>query len=277
MVLYSQEAHQYLVGDDQKAYFSESDDWIDATSAGYELIRGKETFLHSGNDFYQGTNFDSPGWDNMVRGNRGSDSLQGSWAAPSRDHLRGGKDSDSLDGGIGGNDFLHAARGDDWIWGSDDSSILRGGKGSDRIFGGNSRDVLLGAIGKDYLEGGGGSDLFMLRTNLTHGGSMNASTNIAEADRITDFNVADDYVILPGVVSHNDVWVTVDGADAVINVWDGEKQLIAGVIEGIAVGFDPGISDARIIAGGLADQINVETESSDAFLANPFLLDSFGI
>ena len=88
MVLYSGEANQYVVGEDEVAYFSNSSDLIDA-EFGYELIRGQETLLHSGDDTYFGTSYDSIGWDNAVSGNRGNDFLQGSWVAPSRDLFRG--------------------------------------------------------------------------------------------------------------------------------------------------------------------------------------------
>ena len=274
MVLYSGEAHQYVVGEDEKAYFSNLSDFVDAES-GYELIRGQEILMHSGDDLYFGTSFDSLGWDNVVSGNRGNDFLQGSWVAPSRDLFRGGKDNDSLNGGVGGNDFLHGAWGDDALQGSGDSSILRGGKGDDFINGGQSRDVLMGAVGKDHLWGGGGSDFFMLRTDVTPDGYANLVANQVEADRILDFNAAEDYVILPGVNSHDDVYYDVEGANTVIKVWDGQTELIAGVIEGIAGAqgvWDPGITDERVIVGDLAERIDTQTNSIDAFLANPMML-----
>jgi len=276
MVLISNVTDQYLIGEDGKAYFSQSSDWIDA-EAGYEMIRGKDTVLNSGDDSYFGTSFDSLGWDNNVHGNRGNDTLIGSWLAPSRDYFRGGKDVDVLDGGVGGSDFLHAARGDDSIWGSDDSSILRGGKGDDWIRGGQERDLLMGAVGKDELRGDGGSDLFMLRTDVTRDGYANLVANTVEADRIVDFDAAVDYVIVPGVSSHNDVRYDVEGNDTIVKVWTGQEELIAGVIEGIAMGaFDPGITDARVIVGGLADQVMMETNSAAAFLNNPNMLYEFG-
>ena len=276
MVLISNTTDQYLIGDDGTAYFSQSGDFINA-EAGFEMIRGKHTLMHSGDDTYLGTGFDSLGWDNVVSGNRGNDQLQGSWMAPSRDFFRGGKDNDVLDGGLGGGDFLHGAWGDDTIWGSADSSILRGGKGDDWITGGQERDLLMGAVGKDELWGNGGSDFFMLRTDETYDGYSNLVSNVVEADRIRDFNAAEDYVIIPGVRSHNDVYYDVEGNDTVVKVWTGQDELIAGVIEGVAMGpFDPGITDNRVIVGGLADQINVETNSVEGFLNNPNLLYDFG-
>ena len=116
MVLISDITNQYLIGEDGAAYFSQSGDWIDA-EAGYEMIRGKETVMHSGDDSYFGTSFNSLGWDNNVSGNRGNDTLIGSWLESSRDYFLGGKDNDVIDGGLGGGDFLHGAWGDDSIWG----------------------------------------------------------------------------------------------------------------------------------------------------------------
>ncbi len=135
----------------------------------------------------------------------------------------------------------------------------------------------MGAVGEDELRGDGGSDLFMLRTDETHYGYANLVSNAVAADRIVDCNAAEDYVITPGVSSHNDVYYDVEGNDTVVKVWTGQEELIAGVIEGIANGpFDPGITDNRVIVGGLADQINVDTNSVDGFLINPNLLFEFG-
>ena len=276
MALYSTEADRYLIGEDGRAFFSNSGDQVDVEN-GNEMIRGRDTLLHSGDDTYFGTSFDSVGWDNIASGNRGDDSLNGSWLAPSRDLFRGGKDDDFLNGGVGGSDFLHGSRGNDWIQGSAASSILRGGRGEDIITGGRSRDLLVGALGKDHLMGNGGSDFFMLRTDVTYDGYSNLVSNSVEADRILDFNAAEDYVIIPGVNSHNDVRFDVEGNDTVVKVWNGQDELIAGVLEGIAVGaFDPGITDARVIVGGLADQINSETGNVDEFLNSPNMLYEFG-
>ena len=276
MALYSTEANEYLIGEDGRAFFSNSSDRVDA-GTGFEMIRGRDTLLHNGDDTYLGSSQDLIGWDNIASGNRGNDFLQGSWVAASRDLFRGGKDDDVLDGGIGGSDFLHGSRGNDTLWGSADSSILRGGKGDDFLNGGASRDLLMGAVGQDDLRGNGGSDFFMLRTDTTADGDTNLVSNAVEADRILDFNATDDYVIIPGVSSHNDVRYDVEGADTLVKVWTGQEELIAGVIEGIALGpFDPGITDNRVIVGGLADQINVDTNSVDGFLNNPNLLSTFG-
>ncbi|MDA7433297.1 hypothetical protein N8501_01365, partial [Synechococcus sp. AH-601-N10] len=142
---------------------------------------------------------------------------------------------------------------------------------------GQERDLLMGAVGKDELRGNGGSDFFMLRTDETHDGYANLAANAVEADRIVDFNIAEDYVIIPGVSSHNDVWFDVEGNDTVVKIWTGQDEMIAGVIEGIALGaFDPGITDNRVIVGGLADQINMETNSVEGFLNNPNMLYEFG-
>lgn len=119
----------------------------------------------------------------------------------------------------------------------------------------------------------------MLRTDETRDGYANLVSNTLEADRIVDFDATEDYVIIPGLTSHDDVWYDVEGNDTVVKVWNGQDELIAGVIEGIAGVqgvWDPGISDAQVIVGGLADQINMQTSSSEAFLNNPNMLYEFG-
>ena len=140
-----------------------------------------------------------------------------------------------------------------------------------------NRDLLMGAVGKDELRGDGGSDLFMLRTDETQDGYANLVANAVEADRIVDFDAAVDYVIVPGVSSHNDLYYDVEGNDTIVKVWTGQEELIAGVIEGIATGpFAPGITDNRVIVGGLADQVMMETNSASGFFNNPNLLFEFG-
>lgn len=277
MGLVSDTVNQFVIDDNGDVYFSNSADVVNATQ-GFESIRSKLTFMNSGDDRYIGSNDFLPGWDNQVSGNRGKDTLEGSFKNPTRDLLRGGKDDDLIFGGIGGQDWILGANDNDTIvGGTNDSSILRGGKGDDGITGGNKRDLLLGAIGKDDLTGGLGGDFFVFRTDVTGDGFSNLVANASEADQVTDFNAADDYVILPGISSHDFVDYVIDGANTIVKVTvDGVSQ-VAGVLNGIAAAKNPGITDARVIVGSLADKINVDTNNIDAFLNDPFMLDGFGL
>ncbi len=253
-----------------RADFSDSSDNVDIDNGGYEEIRSQYISLNSGDDIFRGTAVDSLGWDNRVNGNRGNDQI---WGNTGRDMLRGGKDDDGLHGGNSGSDWLRGDNGEDTVIGSwRGHNVLRGGKDSDRLHGGNRRDLLVGDTGKDWLTGNAGSDLFVLRTDVTAAGHRNAAANLNEADRITDFNNADDYIVLPKVSGLNKINIGVQGGDSYIFMGfnPGETMSFAGVIEGV-VGIDPN----RVIVGDQANEVAAGM-NVDFHLANPNL-DSFGI
>ena len=197
----SDEANQFQMASDT-VNFSNSNDSV-SVDVSSDLIRGQYTLLHSDDDEYYGTDFDSPGWNNVAFGNRGNDFLEGE--NDSRDYYRGGND-DELYGDDGGNDMLFGDFGEDYVEGSwGGNNILRGSKGNDELVGGMMRDLLVGDFGTDVMEGKAGSDFFVLRTDSNASeGLHNMTPNAAEADRITDFS-ADDYLVITGLESHWDV------------------------------------------------------------------------
>ena len=254
-----------------RADFSDSSDNVDIDNGGYyEEIRSQYISLNSGDDIFRGTAVDSLGWDNRVNGNRGNDQI---WGNTGRDMLRGGKDNDILRGGNSGSDWLRGDKGDDRLFGSTfGRNVLRGGNHDDRLFGGKNRDLLVGDTGKDELTGNAGSDLFVLRTEVASDGLSNAAANLNEADRITDFNNADDYIVLPKVSGLNKINIGVLGGDSYIFMGfnPGETMSFAGVIEGVV-----GIDLTRVIVGDQANEVAAGM-NVDFHLANPNL-DSFGI
>ena len=88
--------------------YSDSSDTV--TSVPGDLL-GRYILMHGGNDKYTGTDSIVSGWDNIVNGNKGSDTLLGK--GNSRDFLRGGKDDDTIEGKGGGDDFLLGDAGND--------------------------------------------------------------------------------------------------------------------------------------------------------------------
>lgn len=70
------------------------------------------------------------------------------------------------------------------------ANSLNGEGGNDRLNGGNGADMLDGGAGRDMLTGGGGADSFVFDTALRAG----------TADRITDFNVKADTIMLDDAV-----------------------------------------------------------------------------
>lgn len=97
---------------------------------------------------------------------------------------------DKLYGG-NGNDKLSGDAGNDQLYGEGGNDALTGGIGNDLLNGGIGNDILRGQAGNDTLTGGAGKDTFIFDT------ALNATTN---ADKITDFNVADDTIQLENAV-----------------------------------------------------------------------------
>ena len=71
------------------------------------------------------------------------------------------------------------------ISGNEGANTLSGNGGNDTLLGLGGNDRLFGGAGNDVLTGGAGHDLFYFNTALT-----------ANVDTITDFNVADDTIVL---------------------------------------------------------------------------------
>jgi hypothetical protein len=114
----------------------------------------------------------------------------------------GGGGDDVLDGGSG-DDRLLAGGGDDTIWsGSGDDSAV-GGWGDDLIYGNDGDDRLLGAFGADTLDGGAGDDRLAggVGDDMLTGGAgadLFVFTLFNGDDTITDFDIAEDRLVLAG-------------------------------------------------------------------------------
>lgn len=264
------EANQFRMASDTVNYSNSNDEVeVDLSS---DLIRGQYTLLHSGDDEYYGTDFDSPGWDNIANGNRGDDYLIG--RNNSRDYFRGGKDNDQIFGDDGGNDMLFGDFGEDYVQGSwAGNNILRGGKGNDVLEGGKRRDLLVGDFGTDIMEGKDGSDFFVLRTDSNiNEGLQNLTPNAAEADRITDFS-DDDYLVITGLESSWDVNFVWDNGNYLVEIMSDLGPQYAGLLE--AQGMQP--SAEQLIIGQTAENI-LAAANGDAFsfTNDPNLLNAFG-
>jgi Ca2+-binding RTX toxin-like protein len=265
------EANQFQMASDTVNY-SHSNDRV-SVDVSSDLIRGQYTLLHSGDDEYYGTDFDSPGWDNVANGNRGNDYLEGD--NDSRDYFRGGKDDDQIYGEDGGNDMLFGDFGEDYVEGSwGGNNILRGGKGNDELVGGMRRDLLVGDFGTDVMEGKDGSDFFVLRTDSnTNEGLQSLTPNAAEADRITDFS-ADDYLVITGMESHWDVNFIWNGADVLVEIMSDLGPQYAGILEG--PGMQP--TAEQLIIGQTAENILAAADGDAvSFTNDPNILNSFGL
>ncbi|MFN0190645.1 MAG: calcium-binding protein [Aestuariivirga sp.] len=78
------------------------------------------------------------------------------------------------------------SNGNDTLTGGNQLDILRGGAGLDRLNGAGGNDQLHGGLGNDQLTGAAGADSFHFDTLL----------GAANVDTVTDFNAADDTIVL---------------------------------------------------------------------------------
>lgn len=149
-----------------------------------------------GNDFIRGGTdvdviFGGSGID-ILRGGDGDDELNGEGGA---DEINGGDGHDLIDGG-GGDDTAHGGTGNDDIIGRAGDDSLHGGQGNDTLdghrdndllHGGEGNDIVIGGLGTDTLLGGLGNDVFVFLTAAD-------STNDADRDRISDFEIGADLI-----------------------------------------------------------------------------------
>jgi Ca2+-binding RTX toxin-like protein len=111
------------------------------------------------------------------------------------ENLRGTSDGETLTGdananvleGLNGADTINGLGGDDMLWagGGTFNDQLYGGAGDDTLDGSDGDNTLDGGTGKDTINSGGGSDTIVIR-------SGDGSTNIANADVLTDFTDGSD-------------------------------------------------------------------------------------
>ena len=153
----------------------------------------------------------------FLAGQNGHDRLEGHGGA---DILSGGQGGDSLFGGSG-NDQLFGYNGHDRLFGQKGNDLLNGGVGYDVLNGGNGRDTLVGGDGNDTMTGGNGVDYFV----------FNGRTG---SDRITDFTVGEDQILIADNLIRGDIADFVDDRmtetrdGVVITLSEGNRILVEG-------------------------------------------------
>ena len=147
-----------------------------------------------------------------IRGGDNKDSLYG---LEGDDFISGGAGNDTLFGNAG-EDRIFGGEGNDIIDGGVDADVIRGGEGKDTIFGGTGNDFIAGGKGDDTLTGGEGADIFIYE-------DTDGEDGVSNDDTITDFTINQDILFLhklPGVLGFDDLDISQDGEDAVIDLSD---------------------------------------------------------
>lgn len=121
--------------------------------------------------------------DDVLNGGAGTDKLFG---GNGNDTLIGGPGSDRLYGEAGDDTLDATASTKAFLYGGDGNDVLLGGASFDDLFGDGGNDILAGGAGNDDLTGGEGSDSFVFEVG-------------AGQDRLFDFNVAEDKLVLKGL------------------------------------------------------------------------------
>lgn len=143
--------------------------------------------------------------------------------SPAVDLLRGTPNADHITG-LAGHDDLMGFGGDDLIQGGDGLDELFGGAGNDTLEGGAGDDYLDGRSGDDALTGGPGRDVFAFYARES-GKDLDSGNDI-----ITDFNSAEDVILLDGFAAEQ-LEMRTDAAGMVIEVPGRIRIMLPGVSE----------------------------------------------
>ncbi|WP_144875156.1 calcium-binding protein, partial [Hyella patelloides] len=155
--------------------------------------------------------------DDTIAGGLGDDLIFGNAGA---DVLRGDSNQALPTGEDGGNDMIYGGHGDDTIDGKGGNDTLRGEGGNDYIIGNTGNDIIRGGYGDDTLAGGdlfsdGGRDVFVLADKGT--------------DVILDFHVESDFIMLPEAISFEQLSITQDRQDTLIDFEDSTMAVLRDV------------------------------------------------
>ncbi|NEP88855.1 MAG: hypothetical protein F6K18_19540 [Okeania sp. SIO2C2] len=143
--------------------------------------------------------------------------------------IMGLEGNDEISGG-NGTDILSGNEGNDIVSGRDGQDFLRGGRGGDTLIGGKGDDIIIGDYGIDILTGGLGADSFILRADIVDG-----IDEIDQADRVTDFNVAegDQIVVVANFIPSEGLTYELFDGDTVIRLSD--SGFILGVVSDTSI------------------------------------------
>ncbi|MDZ4790733.1 MAG: putative Ig domain-containing protein, partial [Hyphomicrobiales bacterium] len=171
-----------------------------------------------------------------INGLGGNDKI---WGAGGDDAINGGNGNDEL-GGDSGADVIFGGDGNDMLIGGDGDDVLHGETGNDLINGGRGKDTLHGGSGNDVVSGGEGTDL----AHLGDGDDIFDTTN-GNAD------VGDGADIVFGDGGNDRIWG--GGSDDVLDGGAGNDMLAGESGDDTLIG---GSGNDRLEGGSGADSLD---------------------
>lgn len=170
--------------------------------------------------------------DDEIYGNHGNDTIYGDPLnteeyqdeVGGNDTIYGGAGNDKVYGQLG-DDVIHGDDGYDTLYGGEGYDILRGGNHHDWLHGGDGYDTLYGDAGNDRIYGGKGDDIL-------YGGEGYDKFYLAPDtgyDVIKDFNVEQDYIVLAGELTYENIQLTQLGSSTAISTNDRPLAILVDV------------------------------------------------
>lgn len=113
-------------------------------------------------------------------------------------------------------------QGQDTLYGEEGNDTLLGGTDNDTLFGSSGNDYLVGEAGDDFFYGGEGDDTFFGGL-----GSDRFLLNFDQgADIITDFNINQDFFVLPDGLNNNEQSLTIETVGNNISIFSNKQLLV---------------------------------------------------
>ena len=246
-----------------------------------------------------------------IRGGNGNDILDG---GNEKDTLHGEKGNDILIGGDGDdilyggetnastvpdNDILLGGDGNDTLYGGAGEDYLEGGLGADVLSGEDGDDILVGDFGDELWAGGEGDDIYITKgisftdedffatanqssngntaANIALGANSFAQNSSAPLLTLID-EEGQDTLILEGVTSVNQLNLTAQGDDIILQAGDAEIYItngLNGAIDLIGLGSETdSVQINDVVLERLSTQINRTAQLAGSTLVGGFNSDT---
>ena len=153
--------------------------------------------------------------DNLVYGSAGGDTIN---TGAGNDYVNAGAGNDTVNLGAG-NDIAQGGTGNDALNSGSGSDLLDGGAGDDTLKSGAGNSLLIGGAGNDTIRTGAGSDIVAFNRGDGH-------------DTVFTDRVADNTLSLGGGIGMNDLSLSRNGRDLILNTGSGDDITIKNWYDG---------------------------------------------